>query len=262
MATKSVVSLVVTGQVGLNLQATKSAAGAFVDSFYRGTNLDTGVEYKLPAESILGVDLFGAIILTVDGKDVSALAAMDICKLISSANRPLTLEFLQHDQEVHGSLSVINYASLPWMLEHLEVLERENFEIPNESLSLLRGKLLCYVECERVLSNIDLLKTGQHGKLTLFLKSLMTPFPELISITSFPDCDHNLIEIASSLKDDLDKDFFPLFRQSLSMRRMQGYLHRSHSCNNLSFTDLLTNSTAKMYLFLFMSRSNRRYNIC
>ena len=252
------INLIVTGQVGLNLQATSKGVGAFVDSFYRGVDPENGIEYMLPAESTFGIELLGSIIYTVNGLDVSASPALDICKIISDADRPLQLTFIQHDQELQGPSIIFNHATLPWLLEHLEKLEANNLEESNDSVMLLRGKLLCYLDCERVLSNLNLLKLDQGHKLDIFLVSLMSPFPELNFPTSISECEQNLKEIAIILRNDLMDDLAPSFNNSVAMKRMKGYNFRSLESSDFTFLDILSNKAALIHFFLYLSRPHRR----
>lgn len=252
------INLIVTGQVGLNLQAAGKGVGAFVDSFYRGIDPESGVELMLPAESTFGIKLLGSIIYTVNGLDVSESPAVDICKIISNADRPLQLSFIQHDQDLEDSSIVFNHDSLPWLLEHLEELERENSVKSDDSVLLLRGKLLCYLDCERVLSNLNLLKLDQRHKLATFLMSLMSPFPELNFPTSISECEQNLNEITSILRKDLKDDLVPSFIKSVAMRRMKGYNFRSLKQGAFTFFDILSNKAALFHFFIHLSRPHRR----
>ena len=252
------INLGVTGQVGLNLQATKKGVGAFVDSFYREIDPETGVEAMLPAEATYGIKLLGSIIHTVNGLDVTESPALDICKIISKAARPLQLTFLQHDQQLDDSCTVVNYATLPWLLEHLEELTREKSEKSDDLVSLLKGKLLCHLDCERVLSNLKLLKLAKGQKLATFLESLMSPFPEVNLALSLSECEQSLTEITSILRKDLIDDFLPSFLQSATMRRMKGYHFRSLPYNDMAFLDILANKAALFHFFLYLSKPNRR----
>lgn len=260
MSTDCIVELVVTGQVGLNLQATKNGTGAFVDSFYRGVDADSGVEFMLPAESTLGATLLGTIISSVNGQDVTTFPALDICKIISKAERPLKLEFLRHHQEFEEPVAHLSNFALPWLLEHLLALDEAKSPQSNTiSTSLLRAKLLCYIDCKRVSLSLELLKIGQQKKLISFLESLLSPLPELSSLLCISDCVQNLIEITSLLEKDLMRDFYPSFEEGIAIRRMRGYFFRSLAHRRLALVDILANKATLFHLFMFQSRSHRRY---
>lgn len=250
-----IVELIVTGQVGLNLQATKYSSGAFVDSFYRGVDID-GSEVILPAEANLGANFLGAIISSVNNQDVTGSHAITVCDIISKADRPMTLKFFLNSQIIENPLELSNFAGLPWLLEHIEELSTKA-ETISEDLSLLKKKLLLYIDCERVLLNIGILQSTQRGKLWSFVASLRS---------FVADEDNQLQEkyqvflkqTSDLLRRTILEKVVPSFIGSLAMRRMKGYLFNFPLCEKLAFVDILEEKSLLAHFFIFLSRSGKR----
>jgi hypothetical protein len=251
-----IVELKVTGQVGLNLQATKYSTGAFVDSFYRGVDID-GSEVILPAEANLGANFLGAIISSVNNQDVTGSHAITVCDIISKADRPMTLKFFLNSQIIENPLELSNFAGLPWLLEHIEELSTKVDTI-SEDLSLLKSKLLLYIDCERVLLNIVILQQStQRGKLWSFIASLRT---------FVADNDGQLHEkyqvfvkqTSDLLRSTILEKLVPSFIGSLAMRRMKGYLFNFPLSGKLAFVDILEDKSLLAHFFIFLSRSGKR----
>lgn len=257
MATESEVELIVTGQVGLNLQATKRQTGAFVDSFYKGCDAD-GREIILPAELAFGAHLIGAIISSVNGADVTGFQAVTVCQIISKAERPLTLKFLVNHQNIGDILEIGNLVALPWLLEHLDELSTANVKNDGASsggsISTMRRNLLNYADCVRVQQNLELLKKYDSGKLVLFEESVALRFYKENSI----NVEGNVPKILKLLKDAICKNLLPTFMTSIAMKRMGGYLFNCRSCPKLAFSDIIRNKTLLFHFFIFLSRSSRR----
>jgi hypothetical protein len=258
--TESTVELIVTGQVGLNLQATKKQSGAFVDSFYKGHDAD-GQEVILPAESTFGVQLIGAIISSVNGEDVTGFQAMTVCQIISKANRPLTLKFLVDHQDVKDPLEIENFAALPWLLEHLDELSTSRSrskDICSESIPLVNRSVLNYADCVRVLQNFDLLRKHDSGNLVKFEETMASQCSkENIAVTNREN-EKSIEKILKLQKDVLYKELIPSFVKSIAMRRMGGYLFNFPSYPKLAFSDILRNKTLLFHFFTFLCRSSRR----
>lgn len=258
---ESTVELIVTGQVGLNLQATKKQTGAFVDSFYKGHDAD-GQEIILPAESTFGAQLIGAIISSVNGEDVTGFQAMTVCQIISKAERPLTLKFLVDHQNIEYPLEIENFAALPWLLEHLDELSTsssENRDISSESISLLKKSVLSYADCVRVLQNLEVLRKHDSGNLIKFEETMTSRFcKEKTSFETNGDEEISIIAFLRLQKDLLCKELMPSFVKSIAMKRMSGYLFNFPSYPKLAFSDILRSKTLLFHFFAFLSRSNRR----
>lgn len=250
-----IVELIVTGQVGLNLQATKYSSGAFVDSFYRGVDID-GSEVILPAEAILGANFLGAIISSVNNQDVTGSHAITVCDIISKADRPMTLKFFLNSQIIENPLELSNFAGLPWVLEHIEELSIKA-ETISEDLSLLKRKLLLYIDCERVLLNIVILQSTQRGKLWSFVASLRS------FVADKDDQLHEKYQVflnqtSNLLRSTILEKLVPSFIGSLAMRRMKGYLFNFPLCEKLAFVDILEEKSLLAHFFIFLSRSGKR----
>ena len=256
---RDIVELVVTGQVGLNLQATRVSTGAFVNSFYRGVDID-GSEIILPAESNLGANFLGAIISSVNNQDVTGSHAITVCDIISKADRPMTLKFFVNSQIIENPLELSNFAGLPWLLEHLEDLSLKA-ATSNGDYELLKSKLLLHIECERVLLNIRILNSTQQGKLCSFVNSLRSLLPN-------EDAEkHNkykafVDQISDILRRTIIETLVPSFNGSLAMRRMKGYLYNFPTYGKLAFVDILENMSLLAHFFIFLSRSGKRYTPC
>ena len=252
MASEDDVELVVTGQVGLNLQATKSLSGAFVDSFYRGTDAE-GHEIVLPAESTLGEKLLGAIISSVNGQDVKSFHAMAICQAISKANRPVTLKFSLNHSKIEDYLDILDDVALPWLLEHLEDLA--SYTKDGDFPTALKEKLLRYKDCERLLRNIILLRRDKDGMLQTFVKTLF-----LTADTTAPseDNEQEVMIAVKQLRNTLEEHLIPSFVESTAMRRMMGYLLNFPHRGRLAFIDILKDKRLLFHFYMFLGRSNRR----
>lgn len=252
MTSKDDVELVVTGQVGLNLQATKSLSGAFVDSFYRGTDAE-GHEIVLPAESTLGEKLLGAIISSVNGQDVRSFHAKAICQAISKAKRPVSLKFTLDHSRIEDYLDVLDDAALPWLLEHLEDL---SFYLKDGDFpTALKEKLLRYKDCERLLRNIILLKRDRDGMLQSFVKTFLLPAD---TTTPSVDNEEDVTMAVKQLRNTLEEHLIPSFMESTAIRRMMGYLLNFPSRGILAFIDILKDKRLLFHFYMFLSRSNRR----
>ena len=254
MVSEDDVELVVTGQVGLNLQATKCLSGAFVDSFYRGADTD-GREVILPAESTLGERLLGAIISSVNGQDVKSFHAMAICQAISKANRPVTLKFTLNQSRTDEPLDIANDAALPWLLEHLEDLDSSGNDLPSDLPTALKEKLLRYIDYQRLLRNIILLRRDGEGILKSFMKPLL--LPEDASIPSLDDEQQIAIAI-KLLRNTLDEHLIPSFIKSTAMQRMTGYLLNFPLCKRLALIDIVKDKRLLFHFYVFLGRSSRR----
>lgn len=257
---ESTVELIVTGQVGLNLQATKKQTGAFVDSFYKGHDAD-GQEIILPAESKFGAQLIGAIISSVNGEDVTGFQAVTVCQIISKAERPLTLKFLVDHQHIEYPLEIENFAALPWLLEHLDELSTsssENKDIGIESISLLKKSVLSYADCVRVIQNLEVLKKHDSGNLVKFEETMTSRFCKEKTFETNLVEEISIKNILILQKDVLCKEVMPSFVKSIAMKRMSGYLFNFPSYPKLAFSDILRSKTLLFHFFAFLSRSNRR----
>ena len=260
---RDIVELVVTGQVGLNLQATRVSTGAFVNSFYRGVDID-GSEVILPAESNLGANFLGAIISSVNNQDVTGSHAITVCDIISKADRPMTLKFFVNSQIIENPLELSNFAGLPWLLEHLEDLSLNaatNAATSNEDYELLKSKLLLYTDCERVLLNTRILKSTQQGKLCLFVNSLRSLLHN-VDAEKPKKYDVFVAQISDILRRTIIETLVPSFNGSLAMRRMKGYLYNFPTYGKLAFVDILENTSLLAHFFIFLSRSGKRYTSC
>jgi hypothetical protein len=258
--TESTVELIVTGQVGLNLQATKKQSGAFVDSFYKGHDAD-GQEVILPAEATFGAQLIGAIISSVNGEDVIGFQAMSVCQIISKAERPLTLKFLVDHHNIEDPLEIENFAALPWLLEHLDELSTScirSEDICNESIPLVKKSVLNYADCVRVLENLELLRKYDSGNLVKFEETITSQFSEENIAVSHREAEKSIAKILKLQKDALYKELIPSFVKSIAMKRMGGYLFNFPSYPKLAFSDILRNEILLFHFFTFLSRSNRR----
>ena len=250
-----IVELIVTGQVGLNLQATKYSSGAFVDSFYRGVDID-GSEVILPAEANLGANFLGAIISSVNNQDVTGSHAITVCDIISKADRPMTLKFFLNSQIIENPLDLSNFAGLPWLLEHIEELSTKA-ETISEDLHLLKRKLLLYIDCERVLLNIAILQSTQRSKLWSFVDSLRS------FVADKDDQLHEkhqvfLKQTSDLLRSTILEKLVPSFIGSLAMRRMKGYLFNFPLREKLAFVDIMDEESLLAHFFIFLSRSGKR----
>ena len=255
---RDIVELVVTGQVGLNLQATRVSTGAFVNSFYRGVDID-GSEIILPAESNLGANFLGAIISSVNNQDVTGSHAITVCDIISKADRPMTLKFFVNSQIIESPLELSNFAGLPWLLEHLEDLSLN--AATNGDYELLKSKLLLYIDCERVLLNTKILKSTQQGKLCLFVNSLRSLLHNA-DAEKHKKYDAFVAQISDILRRTITETIVPSFSGSLAMRRMKGYLYNFPTYGKLAFVDILENMSLLAHFFIFLSRSGKRYTSC
>jgi hypothetical protein len=210
------IELIVTGQVGLNLQVIRSGKGAFVDSFYRGTNSE-GIEVLLPAEKNLGVDILGAIISSVDGKDVTSIEALEVCRIISTAQRPMKLQFHLSDQRLYTPSNIINFATLPWLLQSLIEIDTQSVE----SALIVRNKLLCYTDCDRLQKNISLLKkTGNNSQLDSFLQEINENVLPSNNLDFNNDNESTLLCITIHLREYLNEHLVPHFMKSVAFKRM------------------------------------------
>jgi hypothetical protein len=256
MTSEDDVELVVTGQVGLNLQATKCLSGAFVDSFYRGTDGD-GHEIVLPAESTLGERILGAIISTVNGQDVKKFHAMAICQAISKAKRPVALRFTLNHSSVEEYLDILDDAALPWLLEHLEDLASymKDDDLLCDFPTELKEKLLRYKDCERLLKNIILLRRDGEGMVQSFVKTLFIPAD---TTAQFVDYEQEITVAVKQLRNTLEEHLIPSFKESTAMRRMLGYLLNFPLRGRLAFIDILKDKRLLFHFYMFLGRSNRR----
>lgn len=256
----SAVELTVTGQVGLNLQATKKQTGAFVDSFYKGHDADGG-EIILPAESTFGAHLIGAIISSVNGEDVTGFQAITVCQIISKAERPLILKFLVGHRSMEDPLEIENFAALPWLLEHLDELSASSSggdDIDRESISLVKKRVLNYADCVRVLQNLELLKKHDSGNLVKFEETMASRTLTDDTDLTNRDVEKSITRILEMQKDVISQELMPSFVKSIAMKRMGGYLFNFPSYPKLAFSDILRNKTLLFHFFTFLSRSNRR----
>ena len=256
---QGIVGLIVTGQVGLNLQATKHSTGAFVNSFYRGVDID-GSELVLPAESNLGTNFLGAIISSVNNQDVTGLHAITVCDIITKADRPMTLKIFVNSQIIENPLELSNFAGLPWLLEHLEDLSH-GAATTNDDIILLKSKLLLYIDCERVLLNISILQSTQQGKLSSFVDSVRSLIPD-VDAQMYAKRQEFLNKISDILRSAISQTLIPSFIGSLAMRRMKGYLYNFPLYGKMAFVDILKEMSLLAHFFIFLSRSGKRYTIC
>jgi hypothetical protein len=91
MCSSANLSIVFDGRVlGINLRAVRGGKGAFLESFYRGKD-----GTKLQAESSETLD-YGDQIVAIRGSNVYTQSATYISDLLSSSNKPLTVEFRRH----------------------------------------------------------------------------------------------------------------------------------------------------------------------
>jgi hypothetical protein len=211
------IELIVTGQVGLNLQIIKNGKGAFVDSFYRGSNSE-GIDVLLPAEKTFGPVILGAIIASVGGKDVTSVEALEICRIISTAQRPVKLQFHLSNQKLFTPSIILNYSTLPWLLQSLMEMDTQS----DEGTLSLRNKLLCYIDCDRLYKNISLLKKEKNGsQLDSFLQEIKKHilFAEF-KAGSINDNKSTLLHITIHLKEHLNQHLVPHFMKSVAFKRM------------------------------------------
>lgn len=213
----NMVELLVTGQVGLNLQAIKSGRGAFVDSFYRSTDTD-GLEILLPAEKTLGLDILGAVIASVAGEDVTSVEALKVCTIISTAQRPVKLQFYLPAKKWENDIDVL---TLPWLLQFLIEIRTQS----HENALILRNKLSCYIDCNRLCKNINLLKKGKNYQLNNFLQEIKANFlqselQECGGLNFNNDNISTLLCITAILRAYLNKHLLPQFIESVAIKRM------------------------------------------
>lgn len=260
MKLESNFEIVVTEQVGLNLQSTKKSVGAYVDSFFRSIDKD-GHECMLPGESTFGTKLIGSIVSSVNGQDVSELQAALLCKMISKADRPLKIQFFQPSKGLSEDLEQLDYSRLLEYLNELLASEVENAEHTHDRIFLLKKKFLCFIDCERILKNVILCTKGYKKQLVSFLKEIdlecLDSSLSNISDSFISNSDFAVSQITASLHKELSQNLVPLFIESVIMQRMRGYLFNSRR-KKLTFSEVLCNSVTLMHFFLYLSKTNKR----
>jgi hypothetical protein len=251
------------GSIGVNLQSRYIGIGAYVDSFYR--NKDNSL---LPAEEC-GTICLGDIIFSINSTSLITLNLKEIYEVIRHSKYPLKLIFLRLSEYKYNLIELIidprkvsfidnflnnNIKGKSIIANQIVLLNQINIILNNLTNPKIIYQdddimnLILSIWCSEYLNNIlDNCKDDLKYK----IKSLKY-YENNNNYSNINDLIQEIMELKKLLWNELLLSFVNSFNSSSVSKRLIGFLFESKKFFQIPIFDLLNNSFASFFLFIFL----------